>query len=601
MDSELLGVSTDAPATPRVDLRLHPDPAGPPGSWGVAWYPSEDPNSSFMKDTRFRGDVCVNALLPANERLRTSVVVAHTRVETKRETRCDAQPFRRPFGRADCVFAHAGDLDLFPSSDSERDDWTNPSFPAAFEPVGSTDSERVFCRLLQRLSSAGAGGLGALGWETLHGWFLEANRHGRLSVVLSNGQDVIAYRDGGGGHPLWWRRWMPPRERADLVCGNVTLTLEAGEDAARTLFVVTSRCEADAAWVEVAPGGMVVARTGDVVWSADGAGAGAAAPAHREGADARSAQAVVVELVTPEAGVSDARPAPPPIPRTLVVEHDTAYAYESPVDSSQHLLRLHPVHDLYQEVLEHELEIIPGGDRLDFEDVFGNHAVRLLLGEGYSELRFRMRSVVRIDWPALVRMPHQRHSLPLTWMPWQRQMMHAYLLPQELPETQLREISEYAESFAERRDFDVVETLVDMNRSIHRDFAYVSGSTTNETTPFEVYSTRRGVCQDIANLFICMARLLGIPARYRVGYIFTGSNYENTIQSDATHAWAEAYLPHIGWRGFDPTNGCLAGPDHIRVAVGRNYRDATPTAGTIFKGGAGELLTINVKVREAAE
>ena len=92
-----------------------------------------------------------------------------------------------------------------------------------------------------------------------------------------------------------------------------------------------------------------------------------------------------------------------------------------------------------------------------------------------------------------------------------------------------------------------------------------------------------------------------MPARYRVGYIYTGADYENKIQSEASHAWVEVYLPWAGWRGYDPTNGCLANLDHVRVAVGRNYRDATPTSGTIFKGGEGETLSVSVKVAAESE
>jgi transglutaminase-like putative cysteine protease len=81
-----------------------------------------------------------------------------------------------------------------------------------------------------------------------------------------------------------------------------------------------------------------------------------------------------------------------------------------------------------------------------------------------------------------------------------------------------------------------------------------------------------------------------------VGYIYTGRDYENKIQSDASHAWAEVYLPSVGWHGYDPTNGRPAELDHIRVAAGRNFRDATPTSGTIYKGGTGETLTVGVRV-----
>ena len=66
-------------------------------------------------------------------------------------------------------------------------------------------------------------------------------------------------------------------------------------------------------------------------------------------------------------------------------------------------------------------------------------------------------------------------------------------LPPELPETQLRELSDFAMSFVERQGYDLIETLIDMNRTIYADFAYISNSTSLETTPFDVYVNRRGL------------------------------------------------------------------------------------------------------------
>jgi transglutaminase-like putative cysteine protease len=54
------------------------------------------------------------------------------------------------------------------------------------------------------------------------------------------------------------------------------------------------------------------------------------------------------------------------------------------------------------------------------------------------------------------------------------------------------------------------------------------------------------------------------------------------------------YLPEVGWKGFDPTNGVLTQTEHVRVAVGRNYLDATPTSGTIYAGGGPETLSVEV-------
>jgi transglutaminase-like putative cysteine protease len=155
--------------------------------------------------------------------------------------------------------------------------------------------------------------------------------------------------------------------------------------------------------------------------------------------------------------------------------------------------------------------------------------------------------------------------------------------------------------FAARNDGDLLDTLLDLNDSIHREYVYSRGATTLGTTAFDVYTTRRGVCQDFANLFICLARLMGVPARYVCGYLFTGPKDPNRQQAEASHAWVQVYLPEVGWRGLDPTNGIATRTGHVRVAVGRNYVDATPTSGTIYLGGGRESLAVEVRVEPDGE
>jgi transglutaminase-like putative cysteine protease len=111
--------------------------------------------------------------------------------------------------------------------------------------------------------------------------------------------------------------------------------------------------------------------------------------------------------------------------------------------------------------------------------------------------------------------------------------------------------------------------------------------------------SKKGVGQDFANLFICMTRLLGIPARYVHGYVYTGNTRAAPARSDASHAWLRLYIPEVGWKGFDPTNGVLESANHIRVAYGRHYHDATPTLGTLYSS-ARETMTSDAQVTESA-
>lgn len=285
--------------------------------------------------------------------------------------------------------------------------------------------------------------------------------------------------------------------------------------------------------------------------------------------------------------------------RVLDVTHETVYSYDSPVKRSSHLFLLRPVDDERQDLLSWTLTLSVDGARAAFEDVFGNQAVSFKPLQNFSELRIESRSRVRVRGLAESERLETSRSLshPVVWMPWQRMMMLPYLMPPELPESELSDLSRYALDFVNRNDGDLVRALQDMNQTIHSEFYYEPGVTTVETTPFETFARRRGVCQDFAYLFMTLAQLLNVPARYRVGYIYTGGDYEGQVRSDASHAWAEVYLPMIGWYGFDPANGKGTGQvDYVRVASGRHYRDAAPVSGTIYEGGGGERLDASVRV-----
>ena len=97
-------------------------------------------------------------------------------------------------------------------------------------------------------------------------------------------------------------------------------------------------------------------------------------------------------------------------------------------------------------------------------------------------------------------------------------------------------------------------------------------------------------------MFIAAARHLGVPARYVGGYFHRA---DGVTQQDAGHAWAEAYVPALGWIAFDPANGICTTNAHVRVAVGLDYLGAAPVRGA-RRGGGTESLTVNVLVDQAA-
>ena len=287
--------------------------------------------------------------------------------------------------------------------------------------------------------------------------------------------------------------------------------------------------------------------------------------------------------------------------RRLRIRHTTRYTYDAPIERSVHRLHLRPMDDSRQNLLLYQLSVRPAVPVIEYEDVFGNWSQRFEVNEPYTELTVSAESLVELvdtDPFAFAKLPIRPPSWPLVWMPWEQKVLAPYLTPSELPDTQLQELYDYGMEFVRRNNGDLMETLFAMNLSLFRDYKYIPGCTDLGTSSYQVYTSRSGVCQDFTNLFITVARLLGVPARYVCGYIFTGNNGQSRTGSDQTHAWIELYIPNIGWKGFDPTNGVLPQTDHVRVAVGRNFRDATPTAGTLYSK-ATETMRVEVEVSDA--
>ena len=163
----------------------------------------------------------------------------------------------------------------------------------------------------------------------------------------------------------------------------------------------------------------------------------------------------------------------------------------------------------------------------------------------------------------------------------------------KITEIELRDkINETVQEFY-TPDLPVHAIIEKCGNFIFNEFKYIKGITTIETTVKEILEHRSGVCQDFAHVMLEMLRSLGIPSRYVSGYVCP--NKSGMRGEGATHAWIEAWLPGSGWVGNDPTNNVWVTNNHVKLAVGRNFRDCTPIKGT-FKGPARQSLSVYVSL-----
>jgi transglutaminase-like putative cysteine protease len=250
---------------------------------------------------------------------------------------------------------------------------------------------------------------------------------------------------------------------------------------------------------------------------------------------------------------------------------------------------------MHRQLVRSELLIQPPpATRTERLDYFGNLLCFFTVQEPHKELVVVARSEVTMNgsaapWP-LQSLPWEEaaRSLPNDQSP---AGLEAYQFGFESPRIRVRpEFASYAlQSFTPGRPMP--ESLLDLTARIHNDFRFDSKVTNVRTPTEEVFRKRRGVCQDFAHLQIACLRSVNIAARYVSGYLRTypPPGQPRLVGADASHAWASAYCPGIGWLDMDPTNNIVPSNGHVVLAWGRDYGDVSPLRGLILGGGDHKL------------
>jgi transglutaminase-like putative cysteine protease len=276
----------------------------------------------------------------------------------------------------------------------------------------------------------------------------------------------------------------------------------------------------------------------------------------------------------------------------LSVWHLTHYHYQGPVLSSYNDARLCPISDPLQRCDSFRLTLKPDVPTRVHHDFYQNRVDHFEIHEPHEELEVLAESVVetRLDPRGL---PPVGLAVSALEDPSIDENYFDFVSDSDFVSLSVdlwREAVDVAGGQAQ----DLWEDAVKIGRHLFGSFEYDTDSTHVHTNASEALSERRGVCQDFAHVMLGMCRSIGIPARYVSGYFFNGKTGDEV---EASHAWVEVFLPHFGWKGFDPTHDRPSDSRYVKLAVGRDYKDIKPISGTM-RGKGTERLEVDVRIRE---
>jgi transglutaminase-like putative cysteine protease len=267
----------------------------------------------------------------------------------------------------------------------------------------------------------------------------------------------------------------------------------------------------------------------------------------------------------------------------LSIRHEALHRYERPAKSLIQTLRLTPRNHEGQHVVHWRIDVDVECRLKASQDAFGNvvhgftsdgpHSTVTVTAVGEVET-FDTRGVVK---GAVERFPPDLYmrSTPMTHV-----------------NADVRALAERATA-GEVGELDCLHALL---RAMPEAGSLKASQTQSGGAQSQASSSGQAMAEDLAHLFIACARQVNIPARYVAGYRLPDA----TATLAGSHGWAEAFVPGLGWVGFDPANGLCPDDRYVRVAIGLDSLGALAMRGA-YAGGADQATEVRLTIVETRQ
>ena len=265
----------------------------------------------------------------------------------------------------------------------------------------------------------------------------------------------------------------------------------------------------------------------------------------------------------------------------LHIDHTTRYEFSQPIDYGLQRLRMFPSNVPGQAIVSWQVTVYGGTEEVRYTDHHENLVALYSFAAGTEGVSIRTKGQIETDNQAGIIGRHRGYA-PLWY--------YMGETPLTAPGAGTRGL---IRALGEKGERDDIAFLHDLSALIGEKVAYQLGVTAAHSSAEDALAEGAGVCQDHAHIFITTARAMGYPARYISGYLLM----DGQVEQDATHAWAEAHVPALGWVGFDVSNKISPDERYVRIAAGLDFKDAAPTTGLTYGAGE-EKIAVALRVEQ---
>ena len=263
----------------------------------------------------------------------------------------------------------------------------------------------------------------------------------------------------------------------------------------------------------------------------------------------------------------------------LRIAHSIVRHYDPPAASAIQVLRLTPRNHEGQYVIDWRIDVSADARLVAHEDAFGNFTHVFTADGPLEELSVNVDGEVETqDTGGLIRGAVERFPPSL------------FLRDTSLTRAD-RAIRDFAQQVRAASGGEASAELHALLRGLRDEIAPASVPSEPAATAAEIFARKRGGAQDFDPRLHRRSPQPRYSRPLRRRLFLRGGGA--TPQSD--YAWAEAFVPDVGWVGFDPAKGACPTDAYVRVAVGLDALGAALMRGKRY-GAGDETLKIAVKM-----
>lgn len=253
---ELLGMSFNEPVKPNLSVKgLRKKAERNPDGWGMACYP--DKSAQVIKEPIEAGDSFLSEFLRNYSEISSKIFIAHVRKSSVGSvSHKNTHPFSRELNGREYVFAHNGSLNNYEKLDTGR-----------FKSIGETDSEHVFCNILNEIEIRQINSWSADDFLWLNQKLDDINSDGKFNCIFSDGEHLFCYHDKNDFNDFCLVQRISPYEIFQFQDNEFEVYLIQEEKKSQKGFIIATNPLTDEEWKSFLPGELMVFKNGEIVYS----------------------------------------------------------------------------------------------------------------------------------------------------------------------------------------------------------------------------------------------------------------------------------------------------------------------------------------------